>query len=143
MRARKPNTKYRVTKSPPQASSQQLTASSPSIPPHPCIPSHLHRFGAHADSISERMNGRALIVSPGDRDFHDFEFVPEGYVNDLRVKSPAMDALQRKNYGGGAAGEGLESALGIAERKTHQQFDVQVERARKKPAAQRLAHKLQ
>src|SRR5258708_25738528 len=129
MRARKPNTKYRVTKSPPQASSQQLTASSPSVPPHPRIPSHLDRFGDHADSIPERMNGRALIVSPGYRNFHDFEFVPEGYVNDLGVESPAMDALQRKDYGGGAAAEGLESALGIAERKTHQQFDVQVERA--------------
>src|SRR5437868_107588 len=89
------------------------------------------------------MNRRTLIVSPGYGHFHDFELVAKSDVDDLRVEAPAIDALARENLGGGAAGKRLESALGVAERKTHQHPDEQVKGTREDAAAERLTHELQ
>src|SRR5215469_17003353 len=51
---------------------------------------------SHAQSVSERMDGRARVVSPGHRHLGDLQFEVMRKVEDLRVKPPAMNLLQGK-----------------------------------------------
>src|SRR5260370_498572 len=82
-------------------------------------------------------------MRPLDRDFCDFKSKPVGEEEKLGIEAPALDALPGKDGIGGAAGEGLESALRIFLLEIENNSERQVEDASEKLAMKRLLLNLQ
>jgi len=90
------------------------------------------------NAIAERMHARTLAMRPCDRDFGDTELILAGYVEQLRIESPALDLLKREHRDGGALGESLEPALGVLKIKPENRAKEKIETAAPQPAIERL-----
>src|SRR6185437_1178687 len=106
------------------------------------IPSDLHGVAAHKHSVTPGMDGGALIMAPGHRNFRHFQPEAVGQVKNLCVKAPASDALAGKDEIRGFTGKRFEAALRIAIGKAQQQTQVEVKSPRHDPALKRLALEL-
>src|SRR6185437_52407 len=106
------------------------------------IPPDLHGVAAHKHSVTPWMDGGALIMAPGHRNFRHFQPEAVGQVKNLCVKAPASDALAGKDEIRGFTGKRFEAALRIAIGKAQQQTQVEVKSPRHDPALKRLALEL-
>src|SRR5260370_9819613 len=82
-------------------------------------------------------------MRPLDRDFCDFKSKPVGEEEKLGIEAPALDPLPGKDGIGGAAGEGLDSALRIFLLEIENNSERQVEDASEKLAMKRVLLNLQ
>src|SRR5260370_29993610 len=82
-------------------------------------------------------------MRPRHRDFCDFKSKRVGEEEKLGIEAPALDPLPGKDGIGGAAGEGLESALRIFLLEIENNSERQVEDASEKLAMKRLLLNLQ
>src|SRR5260370_24787249 len=82
-------------------------------------------------------------MGPPPRDCGDFKSKPVGEEEKLGIEAPALDPLPGKDGIGGAAGEGLESALRIFLLEIENNSERQVEDASEKLAMKRLLLNLQ
>ena len=89
------------------------------------------------------MDFGTLVIAPRHRHFSHFQFQVVGKVNDLRVKAPAVDLLERKDHPGRALRECLKTALRIVIRKSQHGPRKQVEGALHDLTLQGLPLKLQ
>src|SRR5438309_1992662 len=86
---------------------------STAVAPPQCVPAHAEHIKSHANAIAQRMDFRPLIVGPAHRNFHCSEAELFCQIKQFRVKAPALNLLVRENLPRRAAGECLESALGV------------------------------
>src|SRR6185437_1533510 len=106
------------------------------------VPANLECVAAHKHSVTPGMDGGALIMAPCHRNFRHFQPEAVGQVKNLSVKTPASDALARKDEIRGFAGERFEAALRIAIGKAQQETQVEVESPRHDAALKWLALEL-
>src|ERR1700733_9884404 len=79
------------------------------------VPADPEQFTEHANAIAQGMDAGSLAMRPRHRDLADDEAELLGQVEQFRIKSPALDPLQRKNCLGAASRESLKAALRILE----------------------------
>jgi hypothetical protein len=96
----------------------------------------------HPGSVTEVADAGALVVGPAYRDFDDAVAALEGYEKNLRIKAPPLDGLELEDGLRGGTGKGLESALRVGVRQTHDGMGDHIETAAKELAVKRLANGL-
>lgn len=80
------------------------------------VPAHIHYVLQHLDAVAQIAYARPFIVPPGDWDLLNAVAAPGGDKENLRVKPPAVNALQLKNRPRSSPAEGLETALCVSKR---------------------------
>ena len=96
----------------------------------------------HLHAVFQVAHAAALVMAPGDGNFNDGVAKLTGDEEDLRIESPALDALQAEDDLGGLTPEGLEAALGVFERQAHHAAGNAIEAAAKDLAVERLLNGL-
>src|SRR5208282_94962 len=81
------------------------------------VPADAKHFLAHACPVQQGIDAGSSTVSPAHGNFPDFEPELAREEKNLRVKAPALDALQGQNGLRGPPGECFEAALSIFELK--------------------------
>src|ERR1700724_758647 len=90
------------------------------VPPDP------HHFQRHLRTVHDWMNSGSLVMSPDDRHFSHFETHSAGEEQDLCIKAPSFNPLQREKRLRSAPPERLEAALRVLEVQGQQESQQQV-----------------
>src|SRR5579864_204218 len=103
----------------------------------------MQRLEKHAGAVRQRANSSSGVMAPNHWHFCYFESKSAREEENLRVKSPALDFLQREDCLRGASSERLEAALCVLEIQAQQDSEKKVECSSEDLACQRLAMRLQ
>ena len=110
--------------------------------PGQVIPADAKHLDDHAGAVDQGIDASSTAVSPGDGDFLHVEFQLMGEEEDLGIKTPALDFLQREDRLNCRLLERLESALGVFEVQAQGEAQDEVEDPAEELAVQRLALRL-
>src|SRR5208283_2512947 len=89
------------------------------------VPANVEDLDSHLQPVAQRVDLGAMVVGPSNRDFGSVQFEFICQEEQLRVETPALDALMRKQRMRGRASERFESTLRVA--VLHSQHDSQTE----------------
>src|ERR1700729_4236581 len=83
----------------------------------------------HLDAVLQVTHAAALVVTPGDRNLADDVLQLAGDEEDFRIEAPALDGLEAEDDLSGIALEGLEAALRVFVRQSHDSAGDPIETA--------------
>src|ERR1019366_380202 len=97
------------------------------IQPPQIVPADSQHLHAHLHPVANRVDLGTVIVGPLHRDLDDVQLELVGQKQQLRVESPALDALPREDSLGRRAGKRLEAALGVTilQSQNHPQREIE------------------
>src|ERR1700686_958236 len=102
-------------------------------------PADAEHFRYHARTIRQRINSGSAVMSPSHGHFNNLEPGLASQEQNLRVKAPALDLLQRKHCPGNFLTERLETALSVLEVEPKHDWQQYVEDSAEYLAGHRLA----
>src|ERR1700730_6204678 len=91
------------------------------------VPADFKYFDKHAEAVAQRAKARSFHMGPGNWHFLYFQSCAARQIQQLGIKSPPLDSLQRKNHPGRVARERLESTLCVFEIQAEQYSQSKIE----------------
>ena len=106
--------------------------------PSQVIPADAKHLRNHAGAVDQGIDASATAVAPGDGDFLHVESQLSGEKEDLGIKTPSLDFLQREDRVNRRLLERLESALSVFEVQAKGEAQDEVEDPAEELTVQRL-----
>src|ERR1022692_3917278 len=106
------------------------------------IPADSKHFQHHAGTVDQWIDAGSTAVPPDDGNFLHFEFELPSQEENLGIKTPAFNLLQREDRLNCGSPESFEAALGVLEFQTKGEAQDQVVDSAEELAVQRLPLRL-
>jgi hypothetical protein len=106
------------------------------------IPADSKHFHHHAGTVDQGIDAGSTAVPPDDGNFLHFEFELSSQEENLGIKTPAFNFLEREDRLNCGSPESFEAALGVLEFQTKGEAQDQVVDSAEELAVQRLALRL-